>query len=130
MMTDPIADLLIQIKNSYSAHKSSIIIPHSNMKEALAKLLSKEGYLGTVSVLRDKKKQSIQIELIYEEKKPRLTQVIRISKPGKKVYVSKNKIPKVLSGLGTTIVSTPKGLMSYSQARKNGLGGELICKLW
>ncbi len=130
MMTDPIADLLIQIKNSYLAHKNSIVVPHSNMKEALVRLLSKEGYLGKVDILKEKVKKSIQMELVYEGKKPKLTQIVRISKPGKRVYAAKNKIPKVLSGIGTTIISTSQGLMSGRQARKSGIGGELICKLW
>lgn len=129
-MTDPIADLLIQIKNSYLAHKNSIIVPHSNIKEALTRLLSREGYVGKIGVLKDKEKKSLQIELIYENKAPKFTQVVRVSKPGKRVYVAKNRIPKVLSGIGTTIISTSQGVMTGRQARKLGLGGELICKFW
>ncbi|MBI4990612.1 30S ribosomal protein S8 [Candidatus Gottesmanbacteria bacterium] len=130
MMTDPIADFFIQIKNSYAAHKNTVVLPHSNIKEALARLLSKEGYIGNVGILKDKEKKLLQVELLYDNKIPKFTQVVRVSKPGKRVYAAKNRIPKVLSGIGTTVVSTSAGVMTGRQARKLGLGGELICKLW
>lgn len=131
MLTDPIADFLIQIKNSYLARKEKVILPHSKVKESLAKLLSKEGYVGTVGIeKKDKVKKFLSVGLIYLGKKPRLTEVIRVSKPGKRVYVSKNKIPKVLGGKGMAIISTPSGFMTDREALVKGFGGELICKMW
>jgi small subunit ribosomal protein S8 len=131
MMTDPIADFLIQIKNGYLAYKKEIVLPSSRTKEALAKLLLKEGYLGKVEVVGEKSTQKkLKLKLVYENKKPRLNEVKRISSPGKRVYMPKDKLPKVLGGLGITIISTPLGLLTDRQAREKGAGGEIICKLW
>jgi len=131
MMTDPIADFLIQIKNCYLAYKKEIVLPSSRTKEALAKLLLKEGYLGKVEVVGEKSTQKkLKLKLVYENKKPRLNEVKRISSPGKRVYMPKDKLPKVLGGLGITIISTPLGLLTDRQAREKGAGGEIICKLW
>ena len=131
MMTDPIADLLIQIKNGYMAHKSNIVVSHSKMKEALVNLLSSVGYIGKVNVdTTESRKSEITIELIYQGKKPKINQIVNVSKPGRRVYVNKKNIPKVLGGLGISIVSTPAGLMTDSAARKKGMGGEVICKIW
>lgn len=129
MMTDPIADLLIQIKNSYLVGKAKVSLPHSGIKQSLAKLLSEEEYVGNIQVTGDIKK-TLDIELKYDNKTPKFTHVVRISKPGKKVYARKDKLPKVLGGLGITIVSTSVGLLTDRQARKKGIGGELICKIW
>lgn len=129
-MTDPIADLLIQIKNGYLARKEKAVVPYSTLKDAIVKLLSKEGFVGKANVIGEKIRKSLEIELLYTDKNPGFTQVVKISKPGKKVYVSKRNIPKVLGGLGVTIISTSSGIMTDREARKKGLGGELICKIW
>lgn len=129
MTTDPIADLLIQIKNGYMARKNKIVVSHSKAKEALVNLLSNAGYLGKVEINK-KEKPSIAIELVYRDSKPKLNQVINVSTPGRRVYVNRRNIPKVLGGLGIAVISTPAGLMVDSQARKKGLGGEVICKIW
>lgn len=131
MMTDPISDFLIQIKNGYLARKVNLVIPYSKMKGELAKLLVKEGYLGKVEIQKQGKvKKGIQVSLVYKGKDPRLTDVVRVSKIARRVYVSKERIPQVLGGLGVTIVSTPFGLMTEKEARKKGSGGEIICKIW
>ena len=131
MLTDPISDFLIQIKNGYMARKENVVIPYSKIKEELANLLSKKGYLGKVQV-RQKSKimRDLAIYLIYEGRQPKLTDVVRVSKISRRVYVKKGKILKVLSGLGISIISTSSGLMVGSEARKKGLGGEIICKVW
>ncbi len=131
MLTDPISDFLIQIKNGYMARKENVVIPYSKIKEELANLLSKKGYLGKVQV-RQKSKimRDLAIDLIYEGKQPKLTDVVRVSKISRRVYVKKGKILKVLSGLGISVISTSSGLMVGSEARKKDLGGEIICKVW
>lgn len=130
MLTDPIADLLIQIKNGYSARKEKAEIPFSNLKKKIVDLLSKEGYVGKIDIRAEGIKKYIIVELKYEDKKPKLNNVVKISKPSKRVYAAKDKIPKVLGGLGRTIVSTSKGIMTDKEARAKGVGGELICKIW
>jgi small subunit ribosomal protein S8 len=132
MMTDPISDFLIQIKNGYLARKEKIEVPYSKNKEALGKLLVKESYLGKVTVKKEEGsiKKYLIIELLYIGKKPKLTEIVRLSKPSVRIYVKGKQIPKVLGGLGMIIISTPKGFLTGRQARKEGVGGELICKLW
>lgn len=129
-MTDPIADLLIQIKNGYMSYKEELTIPFSLQKKRIVQLLEKEGYIGKADQTRDDKKPSLKLKLVYKGKTPRFTNVVRISKPGRRVYVKADEIPTVLGGLGMVIVSTPKGLMTGKQAKKSKMGGELICKLW
>lgn len=130
MMTDPIADFLIRIKNSYLAGKDKVVVPHSKMKQALARLLLKEGYVNDVKIENRKKTKDLIIRLIYDDKIPKLTDVVRVSKPGRKVFVKRGEIPKVLGGLGIVILSTSSGVMTDKEARKKGIGGEMICKIW
>lgn len=131
MLTDPISDFLIQIKNGYMARKKNIVVSFSKLKENLAKLLVKEGYLGKVEVKNEQEvKKWLKLELVYEGKKPRLTEVVRVSKISRRIYAKKNSLPKVLRGKGITIISSSSGLMTDRQARKKGLGGEVICKVW
>ncbi|MBI3380035.1 30S ribosomal protein S8 [Candidatus Gottesmanbacteria bacterium] len=131
MLTDPISDLLIQIKNGYMARKKNVVVTHSNIKNEIAHLLSKEGYVGKVEVKNvGKVKKNISIDLVYIGKEPRLTDVVRVSKIARRIYAKKGTIPRVLSGLGMTILSTSSGLMTGKEARKKGLGGEIVCKVW
>jgi len=139
MINDPIADFLIRIKNGYLAKKTEVSVPYSKIKENLGKILVEEGYLEKLKIpacpagRRNPKseiRKNLVLTLKYEKKKPALTDVQRVSKPGLRIYVDKTKIPKVLGGLGITIISTPKGLMTDKEARKKGLGGEVICKVW
>ena len=130
-MIDPISDLLIQIKNGYLARLKEINLSHSKNKEALAKLLARKNLVGKVEISKDaKSKPQLKIELLYSNKKPKFTEVLRVSKPSRRVYVSKSEIPRVVGGRGISVISTPQGLMSDDEARKKGIGGELICKIW
>lgn len=131
MMTDPISDLLIQMKNGYLAGKNKIEVPYSNLKEILVNLLEKEDYLGKIRVKSDGKlKKVLEIDLVYANKNPKITEIIRVSKIARRIYVKKGSIPKVLGGKGMAVISTPQGLMTDREARKKGLGGEVICKIW
>lgn len=132
MMTDPISNFLIQIKNGYMARKNKVVVLHnSKFKEDLANLLSREGYIGKVEVKKEGKvKRNLEVVLNYKNKKPALNEIAIVSKPGKKVYVRKDMIPRVLGGLGKVVISTSSGIMTGGQARKKGLGGEIICKIW
>lgn len=128
-MNDPIADLLIRIKNaSLSGHKV-VSVPHSKIKENLANVLKKEGFLVGVEVLEDKKKKQMTLTLAEEKEKPLLIEVKRISKPGKRVYVKSKDIKVLKRGLGTLIISSPEGLVTGDEALKKNLGGEVVCKV-
>jgi len=131
VVTDPVADFIIRIKNGYLVRKKLIEIPWSKMKEKMAEMLVKEGFLKNAQVKSEKGKfKTLELELKYEGKKPALTEVKRISKPGVRIYAKVNKIPRVRLGVGITIISTPQGLMTDKEARKNHQGGELICQIW
>lgn len=118
--------MLIRIKNAYLVRHKQVKVPYSKINLALGEILVKRGFIEKI----EKDKKEILIKLKFIKRKPALDDLKIISKPGLKVYVSKKKIPRVLGGLGTAIVSTSKGLMTAEEARKQGLGGELICKIW
>ncbi|MFC1653575.1 30S ribosomal protein S8 [Patescibacteria group bacterium] len=130
MMTDPIADMLTRIRNAYSAGKRVVNIPHSNMKGSIAELLKTNGYVDAVSKAKEGNHKSIKVSLKYINSKPAITNVERVSKPGRRVYVKSNNLRTPLSGYGLSIVSTSKGIMSAKKAREEKLGGELVCKVW
>jgi small subunit ribosomal protein S8 len=131
VMTDPIADFLARVKNGYLARKKEIVVPYSKIKEQLSQILVKEGYLKNVKCkMQNVKLKTLELELKYEGKKPALTEVKRISKPGLRIYTKATKIPKVRLGFGITIVSTSLGLMTDKKAKKLNLGGEVICQIW
>ncbi len=129
---DTIADLLSIIKNGYSSKKKEVSAPYSKVSESLAKILVEEGYLESVTSKQTetKNKKILILKLKYAGKKPSMVDVKRISKPGLRVYKGKLNLPKVLGGLGVTVVSTSQGLMPDREARKKALGGEIICKVW
>jgi small subunit ribosomal protein S8 len=130
-MTDPIADMLTRIRNALINRYGSVEIPTSKAKIEIARVLKKEGYISDYSVLEDGIKKVIKIELKYTpERESIITEIRRVSKPGYRVYVNKNEIPRVKGGLGTSILSTSKGIMTGVQARRSGIGGELICTIW
>lgn len=130
-ITDSIADMLTRIRNASSAKHGSVDIPASNMKKAIADILLKEGYVKDVSYINDDKQGIIRIQLKYvDNKRNVITGLKRISKPGLRVYAGKDEIPKVLGGLGVAIISTSKGIMSDKQARKEGVGGEVLAFIW
>ena len=132
MLSDPIADMLTRIRNASAVFKKEVFIPFSKQKEEIAKILSREGYLNKCKVqsAKCKIKKDLVVELKYKRGKPVIDGIERVSRPGLKVYLPYKRIPRVLSGFGITIISTSKGLMTGKQARKNKLGGELICKVW
>ena len=131
MVSDPISDLLTRIRNAVMVSKSNIEIPHSNFKFELASLLKNEGYVSNVKISGDGTKKLIDIELKYsDEGTPVISGMNRLSKPGNRVYSSFDKLPRNNGGLGTVVVSTSRGLLSDSEARKRKLGGELICEVW
>lgn len=131
VVSDQIGDFLIRIKNGYLARKRQVEVSWSKMKEGIAEILIKEGYLKKSEVKSQKSKvKTIELGLKYEGKVPALTNVKRISKPGLRIYARADRIPKEKYGFGITIISTPKGLMTDKEARKKKLGGEVICQVW
>ena len=126
-MTDPIADALTRLRNAYLAHQSGINLPHSNLKEALMLLLKKAQYVSEVKVIKKTPQKELQISLHYINKLPAITQIKRISKPGRRVYVRSGNLKPVLSGQGLAIISTSKGLITDKEAKKQKLGGEVLC---
>jgi small subunit ribosomal protein S8 len=130
-MTDPIADMLTRIRNANTALHTSVEIPASKIKKALAETLKEEGYIADFGMVEDNKQGIIKITLRYENGKRRIiTGIKRISKPGLRVYANKDEIPRVLGGLGIAIISTSQGVMVDRKARAAGLGGEVLCYVW
>ena len=131
MVSDPISDLLTRIRNAVMVSKSNIEIPHSEFKFQLTSLLKDEGYVSDVKITGEGTKKIINIELKYSEDGASvISGMNRLSKPGNRVYSSFDKLPRNNGGLGTVVVSTSRGLLSDSEARKRKLGGELICEVW
>jgi small subunit ribosomal protein S8 len=130
-MTDPIADFLARIKNGILARKSSIDVPASKMKKRLAEILRDEGFIASITESGDDKQGTLSIALRWDgQNKPAISGIRRVSKPGQRSYVGRDALPKVRGGLGTAIVSTSRGLMTDRQARKEGVGGEVVCEVW
>ena len=126
-MSDPIADMLTRIRNGQMAGLASVVMPSSKVKVAVAKVLENEGYVNAISVSDKDGKSELAVDLKYFEGKPVIEMIKRVSRPGLRVYKSKNELPKVIGGLGVAIVSTSKGIMSDRDARNAGVGGEIIC---
>jgi small subunit ribosomal protein S8 len=130
-MTDPIADMLTRIRNAITARKAKVIMPASKMKARIAEVLKDEGFVGVISSEEDGKQGLLSIELRYDNNNHNAIQGIRrISKPGQRSYARHDNLPKVRSGLGIAILTTSKGVMTEREARKQGLGGELLCEVW
>ena len=130
-MSDTIADMLTRIRNAGSAKHETVDIPASNMKKAIARVLLREGYVKDVQFVDDNKQGNIRIILKYSQHKTNVISGIkRISKPGLRVYVNKEELPKVLGGLGIAIISTSRGIMTDKDARKEGIGGEVLAFVW
>lgn len=129
-MTDPIADMLNRIHNAQVAAKPSVLIPWSNFKYELAVVLEKQGFVGKIEKLGKKTQKQIKIDLIYKEKKPIIEKIQRISKPGQRIYASAREIKRIRGGYGMSVISTPNGLMTDSEARRQKIGGEIICEIW
>lgn len=132
-MTDPIADMLTRIRNAYSAKLKIVTIPHSGIKLDLAKKLEELGYLTNVTTGDDeaiKNAKIISAGLVYKNKLPVMSNIKRISKPGRRVYTKLNHHERVLSGYGATILTTSKGILTGLEAKKQGVGGEVLCRIW
>lgn len=129
-MNDPIADMLTRIRNAQAVSKEDVFIPFSNIKLEIAKILEKHGFISNVKKVGRAPKKQLKIELKYEEKQPKIIGLKRVSRPGQRIYVGAKRLRLVRGGYGMSVVSTPQGLMTNSQARKKNLGGEIICEIW
>lgn len=130
-MTDPIADMLTRIRNGNNAKHDSVDVPASNIKKELAQILLNEGFIKGFDCIEDNKQGIIRIDLKYGQNKEKVISGIkRISKPGLRVYVKNDNVPRVLGGLGMAVISTSKGMMTDKQARKSSVGGEVLCYVW
>ena len=130
-MTDPVADMLTRIRNANTAGHKMVEVPASKMKKSIATILKEEGYIEDFEFVEDEKQGVIRIKMKYAPGKTRvISQLRRISKPGLKVYVKAEDVPRVLGGLGIAIISTSKGVVSDKDARRIGVGGEVVCYVW
>ena len=133
-MSDPIADMLTRIRNALQREHPAVSIPHSKAKEAIATVLSDEGYIDSYEVLSDGPRMVLRLQLKYvgdrRHRRPVITDLQRVSKPGQRIYVGKGDIPWVLNGMGIAILTTSRGVMTGQNARRKGVGGEVICKVW
>ncbi len=128
---DTISEFLTRVRNAGDARHEKIDVPSSNVRQGLAKILQETGYIRSFKTARDGRQGIMRLYLKYDEKgKHAITTVERVSRPGRRVYVAASQIPTIRSGMGTTILSTNKGIMSGEQAKSSNLGGELLCKLW
>lgn len=129
-VTDPVADFLTRIRNASKARKFKVDIPASNLKKGMTEILKSENFIHDYSVVEDGKQNIIRIHLKYREGVPAISGLKRISKPGLRVYRNADKLPRVLNGLGTAVISTSKGVLSEKDAKKQSLGGEVLCYIW
>ncbi len=131
MVTDPIADLLTRIRNANTARKEKVDVPASKMKQAIVDILKKEGYIRSYRIVDEKGHKVIRIFLKYGPKQEKvITRLERISRPSVRQYANKDNLPRVINGLGIAILSTSRGLMTDREARRQGIGGEILCKVW
>ena len=131
VMTDPIADFLTRIRNANMVYKETVEIPSSKLKKSLSEILKREGYIKDFEFIEDGKQGIIRLYLKYGSGRERtITDIKRISKPGLRVYAQKDEIPRVLGGLGIAIISTSTGIITDKEARRDGVGGEVLCYVW
>jgi small subunit ribosomal protein S8 len=129
--TDPIADMLTRVRNANKALQAKVEMPSSAQKVELARVLKEEGYITGYSVVKDGSFDKLTVELKYTDGRRRvISQVKRVSKPGRRIYAKKDNLPKVLGGLGTAVISTSRGLMTAREAQRLGVGGEVVCFVW
>jgi small subunit ribosomal protein S8 len=136
-MTDSIADMLTRIRNAQAVNKKTVALPMSKMKYGIAKILARDGCIEKAEIVKVSAKKNsssvfneIRIELKYKNGQPAISSLKKISTPGRRVYAGKDKLPRVLNNLGMAIISTPKGLMTNKEARKQGVGGEVVCEIY
>ncbi len=128
--TDPIADMLTRIRNAINVRKNEVVMPHSKAKEAVATLLKSSGFVSDVKVTDATIGKTLKVIINGEHENARITEIVRVSKPGRRYYVGSSEIPIIKRGRGVVIVSTSKGLMTGAEAKKQGVGGELICEVY
>ena len=126
-MSDPIADMLTRIRNAQMVEKTSVVMPSSKLKVAIAQVLKDEGYIENFAVVGDAEKPQLEVTLKYYAGRPVIERIERVSRPGLRIYKGRNEIPQVMNGLGVAIVTTPKGVMTDRKARQAGIGGEVLC---
>lgn len=136
-MTDPIADMLTRIRNAQAVNIQTVVLPMSKIKYGIAKILETGGWVEKVEVIKTKGEKNsslifneIKIDLKYINGRPMITSLKKISTPGRRIYANKNELPRVLNNLGIAIISTPRGLMTNKEAKKLGIGGEVICEIY
>ncbi|MDO8667608.1 MAG: 30S ribosomal protein S8 [bacterium] len=136
-MTDPIADMLTRIRNAQAVNKKTVVLPMSKIKYSIAKILVQGGWIEKAEIIKVAAKKNsdsvfneIKIDLKYRNGEPAITSLKKISTPGRRVYVNRNELPRVLNNLGIAIISTSSGLMTNKEAKKKGVGGELICEIY
>ncbi len=132
-VTDPIADMLTRIRNAVLIKRDTVVMPSSRLRRALAQVLSDEGYIGRAELIEGEGFPVLRLYLKYDggkDKEPVLHGIERVSRPGRRVYAKRGQIPHVRAGLGTVVLSTSRGVMSGQQARRLGVGGEILCKVW
>ncbi len=129
-LNDPISNMLTNIRNAVQAQKESVEVPASKINERILEIFKKDGYIENYRRIEDNKQGILKIYLRYENKKPVITGLRRVSKPSLRIYAKHDRIPRVLNGLGTAVISTSKGLMTDREARKANTGGEVLCYIW
>jgi small subunit ribosomal protein S8 len=129
-VTDPIADFLTRVRNASRAKKIRVDIPSSNMKKGMADILKRQKFIEDYTVVEDNKQNILRIQLKYKNGVPAISGLKRISTPGLRLYKNSNELPKVLNGLGVAVISTPKGLLTDKEARREAIGGEVVCYIW
>ncbi|MBI5212944.1 MAG: 30S ribosomal protein S8 [Nitrospirae bacterium] len=131
MLTDPIADMLTRIRNAILIKSEKVDIPASKMKVEIAKILKEEGFIKSYKIIKDKKQGILRIALKYApESGSIISGLKRISKPGRRVYVGKSEIPRVMGGVGVAVITTPNGILGDKECRREGVGGEVLCYVW
>ena len=133
MVTDPIADMLTRIRNATMRRSRVVVMPASKLKTEVARVLKEEGFIDSYTLVqsKDSPQPALRVRLRYDQNKaPVITALKRVSRPGRRTYVNRSEIPWVLSGLGVAVLSTPRGVMTGQQARKLGVGGEVLCHIW
>ena len=129
-LTDPISNMLTNIRNALHVHKETVDIPASNLNQKILQIFKDDGYIQDFRFLKDNKQGILKVYLKYENKKAAVLGLKRISRPGLRIYVAKDEVPRVLNGLGTAVVSTSKGVVNDREARKQRIGGEVLCYIW
>src|SRR5215469_76516 len=129
-LTDPIADFLTRLRNAASSHRADVTVPHSKIKEEIARILKDEGYIAEFEVDHSSRPALIKVRMKFVNRTPSLTGVKRVSKPGLRKYVPAKEVPRVLGGMGTSIVSSSRGILTGRQAKREKIGGELLAIVW